>query len=269
VEDLSRRIVGILTDYGVADTYVGELKAALLSGNPDLALVDITHMVSPFNVLEGAFLLYLSYRHFPEGSIFLAIVDPGVGTSRRGVALRTSRYWFVAPDNGVAYPAAAEDGIRVAYMIDQTMFKTYGGSTFHGRDVFAPVAAMISKNSLEALVEVKPESLVKLELPQPRVTRDAAEATVIHIDRFGNVVLNISRKSYGPLIDEMMGRRVELRLGRRKFAARLVEAYGDERRGCVVALWGGTGFLEISVVEGSFVERSQAKVGDRVLVKWF
>ncbi len=268
MEDLSQRIVGILTDYGTADTYVGELKAALLSRNPDLVLVDITHMVSPFNVLEGAFLLYLSYRHFPEDSIFLAIVDPGVGTARRGVALRTSRYWFVAPDNGVAYPAAAEDGIRIAYTIDQARFKTYGGSTFHGRDIFAPVAAMISMNNFEALVEIESESLVKLELPQPRVTRNAAEATVLHIDRFGNVVLNISRKSYGELIDELMGRRVQLRLGRRKFAARLVEAYGDEMRGSVVALWGGTGFLEISVVEGSFAERSKARVGDRVLVKW-
>jgi len=265
---LSRRIVGVLTDYGTLDIYVGELKAALLSRNPDLVIVDITHSVSPFNILEGAFLLYLSYRHFPEGSIFLAVVDPGVGTDRRGVVLRTSRYWFVAPDNGVAYPAAMEDGIRTVYMIDQTGFKTYGGSTFHGRDIFAPVTAMISMNDLEALMEIESESLVKLEIPQPKVVDDTAEAVILHVDRFGNVVLNISRKSFGPLLDRLMGRKIEVRLGRKRYAARFVGTYGEERRGSVVTLWGGTGFLELSVVEGSFATRSRARVGGRVLLKW-
>jgi len=264
----SRRIVGILTDYGTVDTYVGELKAALLSRNPDLTIIDITHSVSPFNILEGAFLLYLSYRHFPADSIFLAVVDPGVGTSRRGVAIRTSRYWFVAPDNGVAYPAAAEDGVRAAYMIDEARFKTHGGETFHGRDIFAPVASMISMDLLDGLLEMDVESLVRLELPQPRAAERQIEATILHVDRFGNAVLNVSRKSYEDLIGRLMGRKVEVRLGRKRFAARIVRTYGEERRGSIVALWGGTGFLELSVVKGSFADRSGASVGGKVYLRW-
>ncbi|MEM4449466.1 MAG: SAM-dependent chlorinase/fluorinase [Nitrososphaerota archaeon] len=265
---MARRIVGLLTDYGVIDTYVGELKAALLSRNPELTIVDITHSVSPFNILEGAFLLYLSYRHFPVDTIFLVVVDPGVGTVRRGVALKTDRYWFVAPDNGVAYPAAYEDRIISTYMIDQSRLRTYGGETFHGRDIFAPVAAMISMGELDLLIEIDPNSLVKLQLPSPIINKNEIEATILHVDNFGNAVLNVSRKSFGHLIDRLVGETIDVSIGRRRYRARLVEAYGDEKRSRVVALWGGTGFLEVSVVEGSFAQRSGAKPGMRMKIRW-
>lgn len=265
---MAYRIVALLTDYGLTDTYVGELKAALLSRNPELIVVDITHSVSPFNILEGAFLLYLSYRHFPAETVFLAVVDPGVGTSRRGIVLRTRRYWFVAPDNGVAYPSASDDGILSAYMIDQSRFKTYGGETFHGRDIFAPVAAMVSRGELESLISVDPDSLVRLQLPPPILGEKKIEATILHVDNFGNAVLNISRKSHGHIIDGLLGEIVEVWIGGRRYRARLVGAYGEEKKGRIIALWGGTGFLEVSVVEGSFAKRSGARPGMKLRVRW-
>ncbi len=261
------RIVGLLTDYGLTDTYVGELKVAILSVNPSLIIVDITHSVTPYSVLEGAFLLYLSYRHFPKESIFVAVVDPGVGTARRGIVLRTSRYWFVGPDNGLMYPAASEDKILSAYVIDASRFKTIGGETFHGRDLFAPVAAMISNDDLSPLIETDPKSLARLEVPRPIILENGMEATILHVDGFGNAVLNISRREFGEKIDGLIGEKVRVRIDGRVYSARIVEAYGQESEGKVVALWGGTGFLELAVVKGSFAKKSRASPGKTVFIE--
>jgi S-adenosylmethionine hydrolase len=159
-------VVSFLTDYGLDDPYVGEVKAKMLSVCREIRVVDITHSVEPQNVLHGAFLLYLSYRFFPEGTVHLAVVDPGVGTERRGVVIATRRYWFVGPDNGLLYPAANGDGIVGCYEIELEGYRRYGGETFHGRDVFGPVAAELTCGMRPRMREVDPRRGAALSSPR-------------------------------------------------------------------------------------------------------
>ncbi|MCS7127128.1 MAG: SAM-dependent chlorinase/fluorinase [Thaumarchaeota archaeon] len=258
------RVIGFLSDYGLKDPYAGEVKAVVLRHCPDATVVDVTHEVEPFNVLQGAFLLHLAYRHFPRGSVFLAIVDPGVGTERRGVAVRTKGYWFVGPDNGLLYPAASEDVIEACYAIPLERFPRFGGETFHGRDVFAPVAASLAARRLPDLVPVDPMTLVRLELPRPTVANDELRAVVLHVDRFGNCVTNVDRGSLPDWIE--LGSRYLVESRGRTVEAVFVRAYGYSGAGEFLLTFGGTGYLELSVNMGSAAADLDLRPGSEIRV---
>lgn len=176
------RVIALLTDFGPSE-YVGVLKGVLLAQAPGAALVDLTHDVSPQCVREGAWLLLHSYRWFPRGTVFLAVVDPTVGTARAAVAVRTRSYFFVGPDNGLLYPAAEEDGIcEVAALA----VPADASRTFHGRDVFAPAAARLAAGEPLRSLGAPHASLAALSL-RP----DGREGEVVRIDRFGNCITNL------------------------------------------------------------------------------
>lgn len=259
------RVVTLLTDFGFSDPYVAETKGVILSRCSDVKIVDITHQVEPFNIRQGAFLLLLSYKFFPPGTIHVAVVDPGVGTERRGLVLKTRNYWFVGPDNGLLYPAATSDRLEECFEIILDKYPRIGGHTFHARDVFGPVAGELAASLRPALKEIDAQSIVKLEFTPARFVGGSVETEVLHIDRFGNAILNID--SSGMPEDLKLGEEVVVEYGGRVYTARYVKAYGDVPSGSLLITFGGTGLLELAVSRGNASTLLGLKPGDRVRIR--
>jgi hypothetical protein len=191
------KTIAILTDFGLKDNFVGVMKAVILKINPKVNLVDITHEISPQNIKEAAFLLLKSYSYFPKGSVFLVVVDPGVGSKRRPIAIKTKNYYFVGPDNGILSLAAINDGVKeIVHLKNKRFFLKEVSSTFHGRDIFAPVSAYLSKGVTLAYLGEKIKEICKLELPSFKREKDKLVAEIIYIDRFGNLITNISKEVF-------------------------------------------------------------------------
>jgi len=259
------RIVTLLTDFGSTDPYVAETKGVILSRCRDVEIIDITHQVEPFNTGQAALLLLLSYKFFPPGTIHVAVVDPGVGTERRSLVLKTRNYWFIGPDNGVLYPAASSDGLEECFEIMLDKYPRIGGQTFHARDVFAPVVGELASGSWPALKKIDPQSIMKLNLASSRFEGGNAEAEVLHVDRFGNAILNISIE--GVTGDLKVGGDVFIECRGRVYSARYVRAYGDVPPGSLLVTFGGTGLLEVAVNRGSASHLLGLKPGDRVRLR--
>ncbi len=244
-------IVTLLTDFG--DYYPGVMKGVILKINPKAIVVDISHSVEPQNVLQGAFLLYNAYRFFPN-AVHIAVVDPGVGGSRKAVAFECRNHIFIAPDNGIAYPSAKEDGIVDVWVIDEKKTSEVTGvlsNTFHGRDVFAPAGAYASIGMLKEIAYPYEGKPVKLEIFDYSFEGNRVKCKVIFIDRFGNVVTNLR---------EVRGRYVVYE----GIKIPVVRCYEDVRRGEALALIGSFNTLELSVREGNFAELFGVKSGDLI-----
>jgi S-adenosylmethionine hydrolase len=258
-----RPIIALLTDFGTKDSYVAAVKGVLLSGCPDATLVDISHEVAPFDVLEAALILESVYRFFPGRTVFLVVVDPEVGSARRGIALQADGRRFVGPDNGIlALVLDAETEVEMREIVLRDRPKREVAPTFHARDVFAPVATLLANGA--ALAEVGPPLHDPIGLSVPPVAPDAEDnwiATVIHVDRFGNLVTNVTRRR----LEQIGGdSRQDLRLA--AFVGgcelRLVNTYADVRRGDAAVLLGGGGRLEVAVRRGSAALRFGLTTGD-------
>ncbi|RLA92656.1 MAG: hypothetical protein DRG69_08490 [Deltaproteobacteria bacterium] len=258
------RTVAILTDFGTRDNYVGLIKGVILSITKNVNIVDITHEVSPASIEEGAFLLWKSYRYFPEGTVFLVVVDPGVGSKRRGICIKTKRYFFVGPDNGVLSIAAGEDGIRGIYSLEERRFFLKNiSSTFHGRDIFAPVAAHISSGVEVYYLGPKITHLKKISLPSPSIRGNTLEGEVIYIDRFGNLVTNISPSLFESFLE---GRKFQARIGKRTFVT-LCRYYEQGGKTRPFFITGSFSFMEVSLRQGSASRYFKARRGSKVFVK--
>jgi len=262
-------VVGFLTDFGSRDPYVGIIRGLverLTLGR--VKLIDMSHDVEPFSVLAGAYVLYTSYRWFPEGTVFLVVVDPGVGTERKPVAIRTRRYFFVGPDNGVLYPAAEEDGILEARVLDNSALHVKPVSmSFHGRDIFAPAAAHIAMGGVfEALgSSYPPERLQRLSLRENCDSpEEGVEATVVYIDRFGNVALGLEKTCYEGLCRRG---RVTVEAHDRRLEARCLPVFSHAERGELVFYINSLGFPELAVNLGSAAETLGARTGDRLVLR--
>ncbi len=182
-------IVAVITDFGVKDHYNGVIKGIILGINPEATIIDLASDVDSFNITDAAFMLYASAAYFPKGTVFLAIVDPGVGTERSAVAVECSNHFFVGPDNGVLYPAASKERIIKAVKLENSR------GTFDGRDIFAPAAAKISlENSIEGLGKIY-QLNEKFELGEASVDNNFINARIIHVDKFGDAVTNIRKES--------------------------------------------------------------------------
>ena len=243
-------MITLLTDFGTADYFVGAVKGAILSVNPKAVIADITHEIPPQDIEAGAFTLLASYKTFPVGTIHMAVVDPGVGSTRRPIVVSAGEQLFVGPDNGIfSYICDRESSHRTFHITAEKYFRPSPSSTFHGRDIFAPVAAALSNG-------VKPEELgpeigdeVRLE-PLDRVTR------IIHIDRFGNCITNITRDHLKPGAGLLINGKTIYDF--RKF-------YGEDPSSTPFAIWGSAGFLEISVNGGSAAKALRVERGDKVV----
>ncbi len=248
------RFITLLTDFGSADGYVAEMKGAIYSINPAVTVVDVAHDIRPQDIREAAFILAQTYRSFPEGTIHVAVVDPGVGTSRKGLLLQTKRYTFVGPDNGVfSFVWSREALVKKIDLTNPKYFATRVNRTFHGRDVFGPVAAHVSLGVPARAFGCFIKTLVSLPTMRASRQRGRIRGEVIHADRFGNLVTNIPA-------EWMKGFRgtVSVDGARVPFAA----TYGLVKEGAPLALIGSAELMEIAVNRGSAAERfgSHAKV---------
>jgi S-adenosyl-L-methionine hydrolase (adenosine-forming) len=188
------RIIALLTDFGYRDPFVGMMKGVMLGINPDLQLVDISHEITPQRVREAAIILSAAFPYFPLYTIFVVVVDPGVGGSRRPLVVETAEHLFVAPDNGVLGPVLGQTDVRcVIHATQAKYFRRPISRTFHGRDVFAPLAAWLSQGVEVHDIGPAIDDYDRLELPRPSVRRDGSlEGEVLYQDRFGNLMTNIS-----------------------------------------------------------------------------
>jgi len=227
------RIITLLTDFGTADSYVGEVKGVLASGAADAVLVDITHDIPPGDVAAASYVLGRAWRTFPRGTVHLAVVDPGVGTARRALAAQVAGHGFVAPDNGLLSDVFAAGDARVVRL----PIPAGASRTFHGRDVFAPAAARLVRGTSLADLGTPVSDLV--HLPPRRLRSEGADVIgqVIHVDRFGTLVTNLPGDVVGP--------GSTLRLGGHTVA--LAGTFADAKPGAAVAFVGSGGTVEIAV----------------------
>ena len=255
----SSRIIALLTDFGTRDYYVGAMKAVILSINSHAAIVDITHDIEPQNIISAAFVLSACYRDFPSGTIFVCVVDPGVGSERRAIAAASDGHTFIGPDNGLFSLVLTPDS-KIVSIENHTFFRKPVSSTFHGRDIFSPAAAYLSAGTmLEDLGTTIGDPVILSEMRSTRKSENVLEGRVIHIDRFGNIVTNITADEAGSSFQlEIGGRKIT---GRRQF-------YAGGEPGKPFAIVGSAGFIEVSINGGSAASQLTVKIGTPVYVRF-
>ena len=236
-------IITLSTDFGWDDPYVGIMKGVILGINPRAVFVDLTHSLSNRRLIEAAFKLATTADYFTQGTIHLAVVDPGVGGARRPIVIKTQKQLWVGPDNGIftrvfqIYPKA-----RIFHLTHSKYFLKPVSNTFHGRDIFAPVAAHLSRNlSPSALGPPIPDPVL-LDLPEPTFQKNSLQGQVLYADHFGNLVTNLNRA----VVEQyFQGEKITIRIGRRVIRG-IKENYRQEKPGRPLALFGSSGFLEIA-----------------------
>jgi S-adenosylmethionine hydrolase len=259
-------VITLLSDFGGTE-YSALMKGVILSINPEVQIIDITHNITPQNIMEGSFVLKNSVHYFPEGSIHTSVVDPGVGSSRKAIAVECHRGILIGPDNGLLVPAAKVLGLKNIYEISNTKFLAEKISdTFHGRDIFAPVAAALAKDmtQLSELGPLMNESPVELEVEQPKVFEGQLRGQIMHIDHFGNLITDVPASmvekvlpvsdSYHPL---------ELYLNESYVQIEFLKNYSQAKEGRIIAVISSSGHLEFAVASGSASLRMTARVGDK------
>jgi len=253
-------IVTLTTDFGTADGYVGAMKGRILTITPGVSVVDVSHEVPPQNILHGAWCLRRAAPRFPEGTVHVAVVDPGVGSWRAALAVETSHYYFVGPDNGVLSLAATDDGIvRVVEIAEKTR-QWQKSANFDGLTLFAPVAAHLAAGMALDAVGSDAEDVVTLPEPQPVYAEGVVEGAVILFDRFGNAITNIARSD----LENRPIDRVFLHGG---MEAKVIEHYAQlVGTGRVGAVWNSDGRLELTLYEQSLKERLGLETGEPVRV---
>lgn len=258
----ARGIITLLTDFGYAGEYVGVMKGVILSINPQCQLVDLTHQIAAQNILQAAFVLHNSYRFFPKGTIHLVVVDPGVGTERRPIILRKDGYFFVGPDNGV-FSLVLHGGKYAAVEISPLSFSKFPlSSTFHGRDIFAPVAAHLSLGIGMRKFGPPLTNLQKITWPQPIIKGNKIIGQVILVDSFGNLITNIDRQFF---VSQIASRQFKIKIKKRSLSC-LQETYAQVPEGKLLALWGSAGYLEIAVNRGHAQLLLKMKPGDPIVI---
>lgn len=273
---MDRPVIGLLTDFGDEDFFVASLKGVIAQINPAAHVIDITHHVPSFNVLSGSFMLYAAYRYFPSQTIFLAVVDPGVGSSRKILCVETDRYFFIGPDNGILSMALDKETIlQVREVTEKEYFLPHLTSTFEARDKMAPVAAWLSKGT--PCEKFGPEIVTysQFNVRKPKGEGDNLVGRIVHIDKFGNMITNIPAEM---LLEKLEGRnsqslRLRLMGGAQVDTPELKSLdiihrknYAEAEKGEVCCLRGSLGFLEIAIREGSAAEWLKVNVGDGIVL---
>jgi S-adenosylmethionine hydrolase len=261
---MPRPIIALLTDFGSRDHYVGSMKGVILGICPDATLVDITHDIAPQDVLSGALELSAAFSYFPPGTVFVAVVDPGVGSGRRAIAAEADEYRFVGPDNGVlALALEASHGRHIVELTEARYARPTVSRTFEGRDRFAPAAAWLGRG-VELRALGRPiDTLQRLEIPQPSATPEGLGGEVLSVDRFGNLITNIDRKAY-----DLAARGGATTVWIHDHVVpKVVSTYADVAAGEMCALFGSSGHLEIAMNGGSAAHELAARRGAAVRVR--
>ncbi|MBI3988158.1 MAG: SAM-dependent chlorinase/fluorinase [candidate division NC10 bacterium] len=260
-----RPIITLLTDFGSSDPFVGIMKGVILGIAPEARIVDLCHGIPPYDLIQAGFFLKMSYPYFPEGSIHVAVVDPGVGGPRRPILVFCDDRYFIGPDNGLfSFLYTAGKVRQVIEITASGYFLPKVSSTFHGRDLFAPVAARLAKG-VEFWSFGQPiTDYRRLEIPTPRLQGHLLRGEVLHVDRFGNLITNIPEETLTALVGEGGGE-VRVEIGGREIMG-LSAFYAEVGKEKLGALIGSSGHLEIFINQGSASDLLQARRGQEVLV---
>lgn len=258
-------LITLTTDYGVRDSFTASIKGVILKVNPQAQFVDISHEIAPQDIWEAAFTLRSAHSYFPKGTIHLAVVDPGVGGGRRPIIVVTESYYFVGPDNGL-FSLVYQDAerIRVHHITSTHYFQPSPGPTFHGRDIFAPVVGWLSKGIPSGNFGDEITDYMKLNVPMPKKTQNGIDGHVVHIDRFGNVITNITFKEVRALLPEGEGTvAVTVTVGTKEIKG-LKRFYAEATPGEAGAIINSSGFLELFVYKQNARTALSVKRGDAV-----
>lgn len=258
---MKNQIITLTTDFGEGSFYVAQIKGVILNLNENAKIFDISHNIKKHNIFEGAFVISQIWKYFPKGTIHLGVIDPGVGSSsRKSLIIKTSHCFFIGPDNGLFSFALGNKKQKIKKVIEidekkvENIFGRKISSTFHGRDIFAPIAALISKGKkLEEFgKEIEFKKIKKLKIRKDEI---------IHIDNFGNIILSIEKRNL------YINKKIVLRYKNKILPARFVKTYYDGKKGEFLLLEGSHGFLELSLREENAAKKLKAKVGDYITIK--
>ena len=260
-------VITLTTDFGTQDHFVGTMKGVILGINPNVQLVDITHELPPHDVIGAAFSIRCSYAYFPRWSIHLVVVDPTVGSQRRPILVVGDQHYFIGPDNGVfSLVYEVEPYIRVYHLTETHFFLSEISTTFHGRDIFAPVAAWLAKGVEPAQMGEVIEDFVRIPIPRPiAIEEKTMKGVVLYVDRFGNLITNFTRESLAGLLGEDLSQPCVVQIQNQSIPG-LKSAYFEVPQGQPVALIGSTGYLEIGANQASAARILKAGRGTEVIV---
>ncbi len=257
-------VITLLTDFGHRDAFVGTMKGVILGICPEARIVDLSHGITPQRIEEGAFILRTAYPYFPDGTVHVAVVDPGVGGQRRALVVETPEYRFVGPDNGLfAHVFARETDLRVISVTETRFMLPRVSNTFHGRDVFAPVAAHLTLG--RSVTDFGPEidDYHTGSITEPSVHGGGITGHVLHIDRYGNIITDIGESLF---LETTREKRFQIRLAGLSLD-RVCASYDEAEGGTALAILDSAGLLEIAVNGGSAAGLLDAAPGDRVDVE--
>ena len=258
------RVVTFTTDFGLEDPFVGIMHGVVLSIHPETRIVDVCHAVASYDVWDGAWTIAQAYRFFPPRTVHVIVVDPGVGSTRRPILAETDDYVFVAPDNGVvSLVEAREQRFTVRHITADRYFLQPVSQTFHGRDIFSPVAGWLSKGVDPSEFGPEISDYVRLEFPAvQRVSRNSLRGAILKVDKFGNLITNLSELDVAPILGPTPPRFELLISG--SSIKRIVHSYADGGEDDVFAIVGSSGYLEIAGRQASAAQKLQAGVGTPV-----
>ena len=257
------RIITLMTDFGTSDHYVGVMKGVILNINPQVQIVDITHTIPPQDIHGAAFLIDSAYRYCPTGTIHVIVVDPGVGSERRAIVCQTETAYFVCPDNGIlTHILRGEEHIHTIAADNSAYFLPQVSNTFHGRDIFAPIAAHLSRGIPIDTLGSPVAQPVQLPIPQPQVTDRAIIGHIIWIDSFGNLVTDISHEILGSLQERNS---ILICAGSARID-HINRSYTESAVGEALAIIGSFNRLEISINQGDAAQTLGLKRGDAITV---
>jgi S-adenosyl-L-methionine hydrolase (adenosine-forming) len=261
-----QRMITLTTDFGLTEHYVGAMKGVIYSINPTVQLVDVTNAVQSFDVLDGAIAISQAYSYFPKDTVHVVVVDPGVGGPRRPIIATAGQYVFVAPDNGVlSLVYEREERVSVRHITSEHYFHQPVSNTFHGRDVFAPVAAYLSKGVDASKFGEEVTDYVRFAAPKPKAIAEKQwKGIVLKTDKFGNLVTNITAKDI-PQIFDGSSNGFKISVGKAE-VTKLCSSYSQGAQGELFAIVGSTGFLEISANKAAASRVAGADKGSEVTV---
>lgn len=269
-------VIALLTDFGDNDFFIGSLKGVIAGINPAVRIIDITHHIPSFDILAGKFVLYAAYKYFPARTIFLAVVDPGVGSTRKIILVETERYFFIAPDNGVlSLIVDAEEIVEIREVTNSEYFLPDGSHTFEARDKMAPAAAWLSKGVPSEKFGLQMDSIHRERIDKPEIKGDLIIGSIIHADKFGNLITNIPAAYLERIIPAPEGVSVSILLDslyqENKISPKpemhevvYRKTYGSALKSELLLLSGSLGLLEIAVREGSAADRLLVSAGTRL-----
>jgi S-adenosylmethionine hydrolase len=256
------KIIALLTDFGYKDNFVGVMKGVILSINPQVNLVDISHGARPQSILEAHFLLKNSYNFFPKGTIFVGVVDPGVGSKRKPILIETNDYFFIGPDNGIFSFLESYEIKNTVHLTNKEYFLKPVSSTFHGRDIFAPVAGFVSRGVISEEFGTLIKSIKRIEIPKPRIKKGKLVGEIIYIDGFGNLISNISREIFDKFTK---GSKFEIAIGKVRIN-KISSSYAEANSKTPIALFNSFQNLEISMKDDSCAENLGLNPGERIRI---